>query len=150
MCDRWWYWWTTTTRVLRTVSVSDILHLSCSWKNIFEITLDKHNVIAHKRNLKENGDSEPLKYHQLAVVLDTKKDCRDSERERRQTEMVTVAPAWQLMSSQFNHRMGSRGSWKFICISLNAERLFDAGSQNWIGWRKGWGCGEEANRGARY
>lgn len=52
----------------------------------------------------------PLNITSLAVVVDTKKDCRDSERERRQTEMVTVAPAWQLMSSQFNHRMGSWGS----------------------------------------
>lgn len=56
-----------------------------------------------------------------------------AKRERRQTETLTVAAAWQLMSSQFNHRMGSWGSWKFICISLNGERLFGAGSQNGIG-----------------
>lgn len=31
-------------------------------------------------------------------------------KKRRQTETLTVAAAWQLMSSQFNHRIGSWGS----------------------------------------
>lgn len=39
-----------------------------------------------------------------------RKDCSDREWERKQTETLTVAAAWQLMSSQFNHRIGSWGS----------------------------------------
>lgn len=71
------------------------------------------------------------------------------KKKRRQTETLTVAAAWQLMSSQFNHHAGSWGSGKFICISLNGERLFGVGRQNGIGRRKGREKKRE-NGGARY
>lgn len=100
-----------------------LLLLLLYWRKLCTLTTDWNFSSKKKKKSCRNCDNLPPSYHQLAVGLEI--------REIRQTGLAT---AGQLMSSQFNHCVGSWGSWKFIYISLNGKRLLCMGSQNGIGW----------------
>lgn len=80
------------------------------WRNFNKITPDKQNVRKGGKFIRETARRKPLISPAGRLSWIRREMVEIGKEKKRQTGAVTVAAAWQLMSSQFNHRMGSWGS----------------------------------------